>query len=96
MPYFDWERVPTEGLPNVKIHWKPNIEGQPGSHFYTKYRVKGESEWLRTDDETQSESLVVRGLQPSTDYEFVVVAVDGDYIRESLVQELETYSAGKG
>lgn len=95
LPQFAWERIPTEGLPIVKIHWKPNLDGHPGSHFYTKYRVKGESEWLRTDDETQSESQVVRGLEPSTNYEFVVVAVDGDHIRESQVQQLETFSVGK-
>lgn len=75
-----------DGKPTVRINWRPNLEGHPGSHFYTKYREKGQSEWLRTDDETQSDSQLVRALQAGKSYEFVVVAVDGDNIRESQVQ----------
>lgn len=94
-PHFGWERLPTEnGYANVKVNWMPNLEGKPGSHFFAKYRIKGESEWLKSDPEMQEDHLVVRALEADQNYEFAVVAVDGDYLTESSVQEVETYGIG--
>lgn len=96
VPYFAWERLPTDnGYANVKIIWLPNLDGKPGSHFFVKYRIKGESVWLKTDPEMQDDNVVVRALEADTNYEFVVVAVDGEYLTESAIQEVDTYGIGK-
>lgn len=95
VPQFAWERLPTDnGYANVKIVWLPNLDGKPGSHFFAKYRIKGESEWLKSDPQLQDDYLIVRALEPDSNYEFVVVAVDGDYLTESAPQEVDTYGIG--
>lgn len=39
VPNFDWELLPSDnGYAPLKIHWRPNLDGHPGSHFFTKYR----------------------------------------------------------
>lgn len=92
VPYFTSESLPTDnGFANVLITWKPTLDGKAGSHFFVKYRIKGESVWLKTDPELQENWLVVRALEPDSTYEFVVVAVDGEYLTESAVQEVSTY-----
>lgn len=88
--------MPTDnGFANVKVTWLPNLHGKPGSHFFAKYRVKGESEWLKSDPQMQDDYLIVRALEADSNYEFVVVAVDGDYLTESSAQEVDTYGIGK-
>lgn len=95
MPRFEWERLPTDnGFANVKISWLPALDGKPGSHFFAKYRIKGESIWTKTDPQLQDDFLVVRALQPDSNYEFVVVAVDGEYLTESAPQEVDTFGIG--
>lgn len=42
----------------------------------------------------QDDNLVVRALEPDSTYEFVVVAVDGEYLTESGAQEVSTYGIG--
>lgn len=42
----------------------------------------------------QEDHLVVRALEPDTNYEFAVVSVDGDYLTESGTQEVDTYGIG--
>uniref|UniRef100_U5EU82 Putative neuronal cell adhesion molecule n=1 Tax=Corethrella appendiculata TaxID=1370023 RepID=U5EU82_9DIPT len=91
-PYFIWERLPTDnGLANIKVKWLPNLDGKPGSHFFVKYRVKGESQWLQTDPQLDENYLTVHGLTPDTYYEFRVVSVDGEHTSESVSQEVDTY-----
>ncbi|XP_026465687.1 neuroglian isoform X3 [Ctenocephalides felis] len=92
VPAFRWERMPTDnGLANIKVTWLPNLDGKPGSHFFAKYRIKNEPQYLSTQPELDDDTLIVRGLTPSEMYEFKVVAVDGDYLTESPVQEVDTY-----
>lgn len=96
VPFFAWERLPTDnGYANIKVLWQPNLDGKPGSHFFVKYRVKGASEWLKTEPEMQEDYIVVRALEPDSNYEFAAVAVDGDYLTESSIQEVDTYGIGK-
>ncbi|XP_026829152.1 neuroglian isoform X3 [Ooceraea biroi] len=95
IPQFTWETVPTEnGYANVRIIWLPNLNGNPGSHFFVKYRPKGETISLMTDPEFQSNTIEIRGLQSGEVYIMSVVAVDGDYLSESAPQEIETSSEG--
>ncbi|XP_025162697.1 neuroglian isoform X2 [Harpegnathos saltator] len=95
VPQFTWETVPVEnGYSNVRIIWLPNLNGNPGSHFFVKYNLKGETIALLTDPEFQSNTIEVCGLQSGEVYVMSVVAVDGDYLTESAPQEVETSSEG--
>ncbi|XP_018050218.1 PREDICTED: neuroglian isoform X1 [Atta colombica] len=95
IPQFIWETVPVEnGYSNVRIIWVPNFNGNPGSHFFVRYKLKGETIFLETDPEFQSNSIEVRGLQSGEIYIMSIVAVDGDYISESAHQEVQTSSEG--
>ncbi|XP_011881150.1 PREDICTED: neuroglian isoform X2 [Vollenhovia emeryi] len=94
-PQFTWETVPVEnGYSNVRIIWLPNLNGNPGSHFFVKYKLKGETISLMSDPEFQSNSIVIPGLQSGEVYVMSVVAVDGNYMSESAPQEVETSSEG--
>lgn len=72
----------------------PSVEGKSGSHFFAKYRVKGESTWLSTDNILEDDFVLVRGLEPDETYEFIVASVDGQYITESQVQDVPTVGIG--
>lgn len=72
------------------MKWYPNYD-RPGSHFFVKYRKKGETTYSETDPEMSEDWLIVPDLSPDEQYEFIVVAVDGDYRIESDPQEVDTY-----
>lgn len=94
-PHFAWEPLPSEnGYASVKVFWHPNIGGNSGSHFFAKYRIKGQTTWLKTDEVLDSDHVIVRALSPEQTYEFVVASVDGDFISESAVQEVPTDDIG--
>lgn len=96
VPNFSWEGSPSENnLACVKVIWRPSLDGKPGSHFFVKYRLKGESIWERKPDEEIENYQTIRGLKQDSIYEFVVVAVDGDYQTESAIQDVSTYGNGK-
>lgn len=94
-PYFTWEQLPSEnGYATVRVNWMPSIEGKSGSHFFTKYRIKGETTWLSTDNVLEDDFVIIRGLQPDENYEFIVASVDGEYLTESQVQDVQTIGIG--
>lgn len=94
-PYFQWELLPSEdGHVNIKVQWLPNIDGNSGSHFFVKYRIKGQTTWIRTDQILDSDYVIIRALQPDRTYEFCVVSVDGGFTTESKVMEVSTESLG--
>ncbi|KAL5275409.1 CHL1 family protein [Megaselia abdita] len=91
VPNFDWELLQSDnGYAPLKIHWRPNLDGHPGSHFFTKHRIQGESQWLQTAEEMNEDFQIVRGLDPDTVHEFRVVSVDGLYLKESETQLIDT------
>ncbi|XP_015587223.1 neuroglian isoform X2 [Cephus cinctus] len=95
VPQFTWERIPTEnGLSSVRITWLPRQTGNPGSHFFVKYKIKGETITLKTNPEFISNTIEIRGLQSGEVYTMSIVAVDGEYMTESLPQEIETSNEG--
>ena len=53
-------------------------------------RKSSETQWERTDDELNENSIVVRGLDQETYYDFRVVAVDGVFETPSSPQEVYT------
>lgn len=95
VPLFTWEAIPKEnGYSNVRIIWQLNLNGNPGSHFFVKYKLKGETISLKTEPEYLSNTIEIRGLQSGETYVMSVVAVDGNYFAESEPQEIETSSEG--
>lgn len=70
----------------------PQIQGNPGSHFYVQYRKDMETQFLSSDEELNEDSIVVRGLEPDFTYDFRVVAVDGDQQTPSEILPVYTYS----
>ncbi|XP_073993820.1 neuroglian isoform X3 [Rhodnius prolixus] len=93
VPKFTWSRLPSDnGYASVKVTWLPDLDGKPGSHFFVKYKIKGEPNFQRTDDTTDEDYTIVRGLKPSETYEFRVVSVDGEFVAESDSDDIEMYS----
>lgn len=97
MPQFGWDRLPSDnGLANIQVTWYPNNDnGNPGSHFFVKYRLKGESQWLISDPEIINDRTTIRGLQPDMNYEFRAVSVDGVHMTESGTLDVDTYGIGE-
>ena len=94
-PQFTWNQVTLDnGMPAIKVVWHPNVDGQPGSHFFVQYRRKGETIYIKSEDEFDENFIILRGLEPNQLYEICAVVVDGDYFTESDPEEVEMY-AGK-
>ncbi|CAH0562169.1 unnamed protein product [Brassicogethes aeneus] len=90
-PTFDWSIVKDSLSAAVKVHWLPNEDGKPGSHFYVKYKKRGDDNFLLTPPEKSEDFLVVPGLEVGELYDFKVVSVDGESHVDSDVQEVSTY-----
>lgn len=97
VPQFGWDRLPSDnGLANIQVTWYPNNDGgKPGSHFFVKYKLKGESQWRISEPEIINDRTTIRGLQPDMNYEFRVVSVDGEHLTESGTQDVDTYGIGE-
>ena len=80
------------GHARVKVTWQPQIEGNPGSHFFVQYKKENEPEFLRSDEELNKDSIVIRGLDSDYTYHFRVVAVDGVHQTPSETISIYTYS----
>lgn len=71
------------------MKWLPNFTfNKPGSHFFVKHRVSGTSQWEETDPVIEDDFIYIRGLEPETTHEMVVVSVDGKLLAESAAQEV--------
>jgi len=93
MPNFRYTHLTAEnGMSRIKVTWQPYVDGNPGSHFFVQYRKQREPQWLKTEDQLNENSIVVRGLDAGHTYEFRVVAVDGRYSTPSRVQNVHTYA----
>jgi len=71
-----------------KVTWQPQVDGNPGSHFYVQYRKKTETQWYMSDQQLNENYVVVQGLEQDDVYQFRVVAVDGEYGTPSLTQDV--------
>lgn len=84
------------GLAEIRVRWFPNNDDQnPGSHFFVKYKRRGESQWLQSAEELNNDTLSIKGLEPDENFEFRVVSVDGLLLTESATQEVDTYGIGE-
>lgn len=51
VPKFEWEPIRDTKAASVRVHWIPSEDGKPGSHFYVKYKKRGETTYLKTPPE---------------------------------------------
>jgi len=92
MPNFKYTHMTAEnGRSRVKVTWQPFVDGNPGSHFFVQYRKDKETQWIKTDDELNENSIIVRGLDQGHYYQFRVVAVDGKFETPSAIKDVYTY-----
>lgn len=73
------------GYRKVKVTWKPNYTGTPGSHFYAQYREVGKPNFQSTHPQISDDVIEVDRLDANTKYEFRVVSVDGSYETPSSI-----------
>ena len=83
---------PESGYARIKVTWQPQIEGNPGSHFYVQYKKRSDTQFLSSEEELNLDSIVIGGLDPEYTYDFRVVAVDGIHETPSEVIPVYTYS----
>ncbi|XP_069981771.1 neuroglian isoform X2 [Penaeus vannamei] len=94
-PTFIWQHISTKtGTPAIKITWIPNTESNPGSHFFVKYKLYGESMFQETKPELYQDFTILKGLEPERAYKMSVVAVDGEFTTESDIEEIDTHETG--
>lgn len=73
----------------------PNRDGNLGSSFFVKYRLKNDTNWINTDQILSVDFIIIDNLMVNTIYDFVVVSVDGKYMAESEIQEVLIGEVGK-
>ena len=45
----------------IKVTWQPQIEGNPGSHFYVQYKKDMATQFKSSEEELNQDSIVVGG-----------------------------------
>lgn len=93
-PDFETETIKDGITAAVRVHWKPNRDGKTGTHFYVRYRKKGEPTYRQTAEEFVEGFQLVTGLETGETYEFILVAVDGNHHIASDPQEVVTSDVG--
>ncbi|XP_060528924.1 neuroglian-like [Cylas formicarius] len=74
-------------LVKTLIKWIPDVDHNPGEHFYVKYRIKGDKKYTDTPPETSEDYMILDNFNACKSHEIILVAVDGEYHTESEVQE---------
>jgi hypothetical protein len=94
-PSFDIARIQSDSsYDKIKVTWKPNVGGNPGSHFYVQHRKKGEPKFSDSQHIINEDAYEVSGLDPNEQYEIRVVSVDGENNTPSEVQYYNTADGG--
>lgn len=55
-------QISTSNKYSVRVTWMPNVDGNPGSNFYAKYRLKGNKKWIHTDKIYDEDFIIVNNL----------------------------------
>lgn len=92
VPIFETKTIPAKegSAAHILIRWLPTLDGHAGTHFVAWYRLKGHPEWLKTNEVTEDDYVILTGLVPSQIYEVKITAHDGDYYSSSEVQDVDT------
>ena len=59
------------------------------------FRKLKETTWIKTEDQLNENSIVVKGLEPGHTYQFRVVAVDGELLSVRVGIEVQFISHKK-
>lgn len=78
-----------EGAAHVLVRWLPSLEGHAGTHFVAWYKLKGHPDWLRTNEITDDDFVILTGLEPGKVYEVKMTAHDGEYFSTSAVKDVD-------
>ncbi|XP_049882057.1 neuroglian-like isoform X1 [Pectinophora gossypiella] len=90
-PEFKAETLPAkEGTAHILVRWLPSMDGHAGTHFVAWYRLKGHPDWLKTNEITEDDYVILTGLEPGQKYEVKITAHDGEYYSMSEVKEVDT------
>lgn len=88
-PSFRWELINvTDELLSVKVTWLPCVEGNPGTDFITKYRLRGETQWISTGRIVTEDFVVIQNLLTKETYEMYVESVEGKFVTGSQIGEV--------
>ncbi|KAJ8964527.1 hypothetical protein NQ314_004822 [Rhamnusium bicolor] len=87
-----WVQTNISCLVNTLIKWIPDIDNNPGDHFYVKYRIRGESEFSKTSPQLEEDYLILENFNACVNYEIILVAVDGEYETEIAMKQLTLVS----
>ncbi|RZB77529.1 neuroglian, partial [Asbolus verrucosus] len=91
-PTFTWEPINDQSA--IRVQWIPSKSGNPGSHFYVRYKKQGETTYRQTDDVLNDDFVEVRDLETGKSYDFMTTSVDGHFHVNSDVQTVNTYFDG--
>ncbi|XP_060803660.1 neuroglian [Amyelois transitella] len=91
VPLFETQTLPAkEGTAHILVRWLPTLDGHPGTHFVAWYKLKGHPKWLRTNEVTDDDYVVLTGLEPGQEYEVKLTAHDGEYFSTSETRLVDT------
>lgn len=94
-PQFDIVKETSENSnEKVKITWRPNVNSNPGSHFFVQYRQQGESNFQEGEHVLNANDSYILALEPNKNFEIRVVSVDGINTTPSESQMYSTTYGG--
>ncbi|KAJ8955158.1 hypothetical protein NQ318_009051 [Aromia moschata] len=82
-----WVSTNVSCLVNTLVRWIPDLDNNPGDHFYVKYRPRGQEEYLKTAPQLEEDYAILVNFNACVNYEIILVAVDGEFETESEPQE---------
>ncbi|GAB6022659.1 hypothetical protein CHUAL_006750 [Chamberlinius hualienensis] len=92
-PYFI-ELSTADGIAGILVTWQIKLEEHSGCYFFVQYKKKGETQFLKTEDVLNEDSVIVTGLEPGILYEFRIVVVDDKHHIKSDIEEVHTVDEG--
>ena len=94
-PSLTWMQMPTPNGYGLRINWHPNVDWNPGSSFYAKYRKLGNNNaWKDTGKIYDKDFVTVNDLPVGT-YELTVVSIgDRGEEKESEIANGEIVNIG--
>lgn len=57
----------------VRVTWTPDVDGNPGTNFFVKYRIKDKGQWIKTKLITDEIFVDIGEILSNETYEIAVV-----------------------
>ncbi|XP_041975037.1 neuroglian-like isoform X1 [Aricia agestis] len=91
IPVFEARTIPAkEGTAHILVRWRPSPDGHAGTHFVAWYKLRGHPDWLKTNEVTEDDYVIITGLEPGEEYEVKITAHDGEYFSTSETLLVDT------